>query len=920
MTVSDQGIGQFAGLLRDQRIRAGWTQEELAEAAGLSIRTISGLERGTIQKPQRETIRLLADALGLDRDVRTTFEKSARGHALDLPAVSTQVGGLSEATRALPRDVRSFTGREPELLQLMNAARDAASSGSVVAIAAIGGMAGVGKTALAVHAAHQLAGQFPDGQIFLPLNGHTPGQQPADPSDALESLLLLTGSRKIPAGLEPRAALWRKYLAGKRVLLVLDDAVGSDQVRSLLPGTPGSLVLVTSRLRLKALPDIAVLSLDILPPAQARDMLIRLSDRPDLSPDDAAIADLARLCGYLPLAIGLMAAQLRHDVPLTPVMLVARLAAARNRPELMRAENLSVSAAFDMSYRDLDPAQRRLFRRLGLQPGGDTDVYAAAALDGSAIAAAQSGLDALYDHYLLTQSAPGRYGFHDLIGEHARGLAAADPAAERDRALTQLLDYYLSTARAADRHLARHTATGVPAAITIPPVHAPELRTRDEAIAWMDAQSLNLRAAVSFAATHGLTAYAIAIPAAMSGYLRSLNRWTEGITLHLIALTAAEEAGDQAAAAGALTDLGRIRHLIGDPGAVRNLTQAAAIQRELGNRVGEANALVALGSVRHSTGDFKSATRSLSRALRLYRDSADLAGEARARYDLGVIQYHTGRYPAAVTSFQAALRTFRHYPDRLGQADAISYLAAIDHETGRYTSAAAYMTTALGIYRDLADRHEEAGALMFLGAMQYPVGSYPAALGNLTAALEIYRDLHEPFGEACALNELGAVQRETEDPAAAASLNRALELFRDLGSRNGEAEVLGNLGRVQCQAGDYLAAAASLDRALEMHRELTNPNGEASTLASLGELRLASGTESALPYFKQALDIAERMSLLPGKARACEGIGKCHLAAGNPGEGAASLRQALEIYQRMGSPAAARIATLLASAPHHDLK
>lgn len=917
-----RGTGQFAGLLRDLRIRAGWTQEELAEAASLSVRTVSGLERGTIRRPQRETVNLLAEALGLDPDIRIAFERVARGHVQDLPTAITQVTtGTSAATRTLPRDVRSFTGREPELLQLMNAADDIVSSDGAVAIVAIGGMAGVGKTALAVHAAHRLAERFPDGQIFLTLNGHTPGQPPVDPADALESLLLLTDVRKIPKGLEPRAGLWRKHLAGKRVLLVLDDAASTDQVRPLLPGAPGSLVFVTSRLRLKALQDTVVLGLDILSPAQARDMLIGLAGRADLDPDDAAIDDITRLCGYLPLAIGLTAAQLRHDVLLTPAMLAARLTAAQHRPELMRAEDLSVSAAFDMSYRNLDPARRLLFRRLALQPGGDSDVYAAAALGDSSTATAQRGLDVLYDHHLITQPEAGRYSFHDLIREHARSLGSADPAVERDDALTRLLDYYLSTARAADRHLARRTVTGVPAAITIPPVHAPEIRSRDEALAWMDAQSVNLRAAVTFAATHGRTAHAIAIPSAMTSYLLTRNRWTEGITLHLSALSVADETGDRAASASALTDLGRLRLMTGDQAGVRNLNQAAAIQRELGNRVGEANALASLAGFQHSAGEFKSAIRSLNRALRLYRDSGDLTGVAQARYDLGVMQYNTGRYPAAATSFRAALTMFRHYPDRLGQADAISYLAAIDRETGRYTSAAANMTTALGIYRDIADRHEEAGALMFLGGMQYPVGNYRDALRNLTAALETFRDLGEPFGEAAALNELGIVYRETGDLAAATDrLNRALGLFHNVNSRIGEAEVLGNLGRVRCQAGDYPAAAADLERALGLHQELSNPNGEASTLSSLGELMLASGAGPARPYFEQALDIAIRMSLLPEEARAREGIGNYHLAAQDPPAAVASLCQALDIYQKIGSPAAERVAALLQIAEHDDLR
>ena len=208
--------------------RPGWTQEELAEAAGLSVRAVAYLERGAVTTPQKETVRLLADALGLVGPVRAGFEAAARGRA--------GPGGVAAATRTLPRDIASFTGRAAGAGAA--GARPAAGAGGVVGIHAIGGMAGVGKTAFAVHAAHRLAGRFPGGQIFLPLHGHTPGQQPVDPADALASLLLTAGvaPAQIPPGLEARMALWRDRLAGQQLLLILDDAVGSEQVLPLLPG------------------------------------------------------------------------------------------------------------------------------------------------------------------------------------------------------------------------------------------------------------------------------------------------------------------------------------------------------------------------------------------------------------------------------------------------------------------------------------------------------------------------------------------------------------------------------------------------------------------------------------------------------------------------------------------------------------
>ena len=297
---------------------------------------------------------------------------------------------MAAATRTLPRDIASFTGRQQELEQLAEAA---AGAGGVVGIHAIGGMAGVGKTAFAVHAAHRLADRFPAGQIFLPLHGHTPGQQPVDPADALASLLLTAGvpAGQIPPGLEARMALWRDRLAGRQLLLVLDDAASSEQVLPLLPGAGGSLVLVTSRRHLSALEDATAVSLDTLPPGEAAALLVRLAGRAGLSPDDPAVAEITRLCGYLPLAIGMVARQLHHHPAWSAAGRAAELAAARDRLELMATENLSVAAAFDLSYADLTGDQQRLFRRLGLHPGADIDAYAAAALDGTDLAGRAPG-------------------------------------------------------------------------------------------------------------------------------------------------------------------------------------------------------------------------------------------------------------------------------------------------------------------------------------------------------------------------------------------------------------------------------------------------------------------------------------------------------------------------------------------------
>ena len=262
----------------------------------------------------------------------------------------------------------SFVGREPELRQLVSAAADHIRSGWVAGIYAIGGMAGIGKTAFAVHAAHQLAPQFPDGQIFLPLHGHTPehGRWTRPTRWPVSCRQPGVAAQQIPSGLEARARLWRDYLVGKQLLLLLDDAAGREQVRPLLPGTAGSLVLITSRRHLTALEDAQAISLDILTPDAAADLLIRIASRPGLDATHRAVGEIARLCGYLPLAVGILGRQLHHHPTWTAAGLAADLATARHRLQLMRAENLSVAAALDLSYQDLTSGEQRLFRRLGL--------------------------------------------------------------------------------------------------------------------------------------------------------------------------------------------------------------------------------------------------------------------------------------------------------------------------------------------------------------------------------------------------------------------------------------------------------------------------------------------------------------------------------------------------------------------------
>ncbi len=442
--------------------------------------------------------------------------------------------------------------------------------------------AGIGKTAFAVHAAHQLGARFPDGQIFLRLHAHTAGQRPVDPAEALATLLLTTGvaPQQIPPGLEARSAFWRGHLAGKKVLLVLDDAADSDQVRPLLPGAAGCLVLVTSRRRLTALEEAAPVSLGTLPPGEAADLFIRLADRPGLQPEDAAVGEVTGLCGYLPLAIRLAAAGIRHRPTWTVSDLAAELATARDRLAALLAEDLSVAAAFDLSYQDLTGVQQRLFRRLGLHPGADIDAYAAAALDDTDLHATRQRLGELYNHNLIGEPTRGQYRLHDLIREHARALAAIDGAAESQAAIDRLLDYYLHTALAASRHIARRTSISDPPPPGHPPAWAPELRTEEEAIAWLVTERANLHACAGYAAAHRRLVHAARIPVAIIEFLHIQGHWNEAVTLCKAALAAAGTAGDRLGKAWASNYLGVVQRRVGNyPAATTSLTRAGAVPR-----------------------------------------------------------------------------------------------------------------------------------------------------------------------------------------------------------------------------------------------------------------------------------------------------------------------------------------------------
>jgi len=736
----------------------------------------------------------------------------------------------------------------------------AGGTGGVVAVRAIDGMPGAGKTALAVRAAHVLSERFPDRQLFIDLHGHTPGREPVAPEDALAGLLTAIGvdPRFVPGDLDGRAALWRDRMAGQRALLVLDNAASTAQAGPLLPGGGQCLVLVTSRRHLGDLPGtVTPVLLDVLAPAQAAEMFTRLAPRAAGSPRE--VAEVVELAGFLPLAVSLLARLFARHQSWT----LADLAAETKASLLtLTAEHDSVAAAFEVSYRHLAPVQQRLFCLLGLHPGTSFDGYAAAALAGTGLDEAAGMLDALHGEGLLTETGRRRYGMHDLLRRYARDRAAVLPGGEQ--AVERLLDYYQHTAARADALIGYHTRPGPPPAAPAGLLAAPDLEDTDQALAWVRAERASLLACLDDATRAGHHVRVVALSAGIAGLLHRDGPWADAVTRHTTAVQAAQRVGDRLGQANALSYLGNARRLAGDyPGAAQAQEQALAIYRDIADRRGQANALSYLGSARRSMADCPGSAKALEQALEIFRDLGDRRGQANALTELGETRNHADDYPGAAQALQQALGICRDLGNRLGQGAALSYLGDVRQTTGDYLGAVQVLEQALGLYRDLGDRRGLALALNDLGRVWQATGDYPGAVQVLEQALGIYRDLGDRRGQASALLDLGNVRRLTGDYLGAVQvLEQALGLYRDLGYRRGLAHAL---------------------------------NGRAAVYRVSGDLARAED------YYQQALELARAIASLWDEAHALAGLGRCALAAAHASQAEGLLRQSLMIFQQIGT-------------------
>jgi len=726
--------------------------------------------------------------------------------------------------------VRQFVGRQTELAALARLlGADRRTQGAAMVIS---GMAGVGKTALAVHWAHQVAEWFPDGQLYVNLCGYDT-DQPMSAGDALGGFLRALGvtGQQIPAGANERAALYRSLLAERRILVVLDNARNSGQVRPLLPGNPACVTVVTSRRALSGLvarEGAVRLAVDPLPQPVAVDLLRKLiGNRADKEPD--AAVTLASQCGRLPLALRVVAerAAVRPGVALAD--LASELAYLRHRLDMLAAggdERTAMRAVLSWSYRLLDPGAARAFRMAGLAPGPDFDSYAIAALIGTTLAQASQQLERLARAHLVQPAGRDRYSLHDLLRGYARELADAhDGAPEQRAALTNLFDYYLHSAASAmdvafpaERH--RRPRVPPPA---VTPAHA--FAAAPDALAWLNAELHTLVRVANHTAEHGWPGHATRLGATLFRYLDTAGHFPEAIAIHSQARHAARRISDQAAEADALIGLGLVHGHRGRHQHATSYFQRAMVRYcQVGDEAGQARALNYLGLVQCQQGRYRQAAREYHRASALFHTAGERIGEAYALSNLGMVALRQGRYQQAADHQYQAVALLRANGDWHGEATVLERLGLICLRRGCYQQAASQLRRALSRFRSINDRQGMAGTLTKLGVVDLRQGRHTEAASQLRQALAHYRRMGDPSGQAAALNGLGEVFLATERPAdACAKYTAAIDLAAQAGERYEQAHAHDGLATA-CQAsGDPDGARRHRQQALTIYTYLGAP-------------------------------------------------------------------------------------------------
>jgi tetratricopeptide (TPR) repeat protein/DNA-binding XRE family transcriptional regulator len=776
---------EFGERLAGCRRLTGLSQEELAQRSRLSVRTIGNLERGRARRPHPDTVRRLADALelrGQARDefmagVGRRFARGAPGAGAVLPPSGGQsfpgAGSSTPVPRQLPPAVRHFTGRKAELdfldflacLPDTSAVAGGGGARGALVISVIGGAAGVGKTALAVYWAHRAAGRFGDGQLYVDLRGFDPSGSPVTPAEAIRGFLDALGvpAERIPPNVDAQAGLYRSLLADKQMLIVLDNARDEGQVRPLLPASPASLVIVTSRNQLAGLAaaDCArLMSLDVLAHDEAMQLLTARLGASRAAAEPAAASEIAALCAYLPLALAVTAARAaaRPGVPLAA--LADELRGAADRLDILDAGDpaVSVQAVFSWSYRQLSTDAARMFRLLGLHPGPDIGARAAASLAAVGEPQGRRLLRELACGCLITEHAPGRYAFHDLLRAYAAEQGRhCDSQPDRAAAIDRVLDHYLHTAARAA--IVLHPSTEA-LALAPPTAQAAPERPADhrQALAWFDAEHQVLIAAVTLAAETGADRHAWQLPCAMSDYLKTRGYPHDRVTVMASALAAATRLDDVP---------------------------------------GQALSFLGLGKACARTGDYDQARAHLERCLQLYQRLGDRMGEALAQENLAALAEVQGRYAEAVGHNEQALCLFRAIGDEAREARVLGTVGWCHALLGEYQRARALCEQSLALVARLGGGHREYHILDTLGYIEFHLGHFVRATAHFEYALSMCRDRGDRFVEGEILTHLGdACHAVGELPRARQAWQRALAIADDI-QHLGAGELRAKLARTR---------------------------------------------------------------------------------------------------------------------------
>jgi tetratricopeptide (TPR) repeat protein len=754
-------------------------------------------------------------------------------------------------------ETADFVGREAELTLLT------ADHGSAPRVAVIEGMAGVGKTALAARAARLVSGQYPDGILYLNLQSHDPDGSSLDPAEALHDLLrmLSVPAEQIPGLTSARTALWRAHLSRRRAVVILDDVAGPDQIRPLLPVAGRSLVLITTRRRLAIAP-ARQLTLDVLSVAEAVLLFRRIAGEGGAMDRDQVIATVG-LCGRLPLAIQLTAGRIAQ------AGLPGLGSVIEEWPQYPAwhggagAASPQVIAAFDLSYRGLDPGQQRFFRRLGASPCAAHSLGSAAALAGCTLLEAEQALGVLLDCHLITQGQDGQFRLHDLIRGYAAALARRDDAAaEPDAAIGSLLRHYLQLADQADRML--HPFRRRAWLDRQPPAGPPAFGTPGAAAAWLGSEWRSILQAASYAGRHDWKQECADLSHLLAEFLEIRACWDEAIAAHTLALQACRYLADPARTARASLALSVVSQQTGrHEAAIPLAEEAAAIYRSLADRSGEAQALDQIGLAHQRTARSREALAYFVEARLLYEAAADQRGVADTLSHSGIATWHLGRYPEAHGHLRDALALYREVGDRRGEAKALNNLGRVFLYNGEHDEALDAYEQSLQIFQEIGGPQNEAILCQAIGSVHRYRGSYEEALPAYRRALALYREIGDLPDEADALNDIGAIYQS------AACYDEALvhhQKARQIAEEIGDAvqqliavRMIADLHRVTGRCGKALDDYHS---ALKLAREIADPYEEGKILQGMAEVTLyTQRRDAARIVFRQALDIFERLGV-----------------------------------------------------------